>query len=748
MTASASTLIAKPAPSESRFVLGIAPRIALMSWILAMVTLIIFIAVITPQQRKTFIDQLESKATSVALSLQNAAAGAAINEDYASVISSAQTMLEGDPSVDFVIVMKNDGYALVIEQNSWRVDEQADAYWLDRERVTSGKIATVPFFNRRVFHYAKPFGYSGIHWGWIHAGLSLKDYDRNIHSLTKSTLILAAGCMVFSLIISWFYSRHVVRPVLRLRGIVRQIADGDLSVRVDHIKRDELGSLADSVNTMTDALLRRDLILESIRYAAQLFLHSSDWKTAIGLVLTKIGMAAGASRAYVFENQMDDEGRLRAFQRYEWTADGVGSQLNNPELQGLPYADSGFGRWAEIFGANEIVSGIVAKMSDDERALLEPHGVRSLIVIPIFAEGSWWGTIGLNDCNLERIWTDAEKDSLRAGADMLGATIARQRVQEKLMESKETLEQRVRERTRELEIQIAAKEKAMQDLAETQSSLLEVSRAAGMAEVATGVLHNVGNVLNSANVSCTLLTDQLRESRVGNLARVADMISESDGNLAHFFSEDPRGRQIPQYLASLAIALSDEHEVMRRETEAIQGRIGHIKEIVAMQQSYGRVSGVSETISAEQLMEDALKLNAGGLTRHKVSVRRQYDSIPPITVDKHAVLQILLNLINNAKYACTESGEKEKIITLKIRNQHSDRIRIQVEDNGVGISQENMPHIFQHGFTTKKSGHGFGLHSGALSARKLGGNLSASSNGSGCGATFSLELPCRPGENG
>ena len=144
-------------------------------------------------------------------------------------------------------------------------------------------------------------------------------------------------------------------------------------------------------------------------------------------------------------------------------------------------------------------------------------------------------------------------------------------------------------------------------------------------------------------------------------------------------------------------------------------------------------------------MEDALKLNTGALSRHQVRVRRQYEAVSPITVDKHAVLQILLNLINNAKYACTDSDKEEKIITLRVLNHNPGRIQMQVEDNGIGISRDNLTRIFQHGFTTKKTGHGFGLHSGALTARTLGGSLTVSSDGPGFGATFTLELPCTPG---
>jgi signal transduction histidine kinase len=323
---------------------------------------------------------------------------------------------------------------------------------------------------------------------------------------------------------------------------------------------------------------------------------------------------------------------------------------------------------------------------------------------------------------------------------------ARRHDQEELLEAKANLEQRVEERTKELQDQVLAKEKALAELATAQSSLLELSRAAGMAEVATGVLHNVGNVLNSVNVSCNLIMNQVRESRTGNIAKVVGLIAESGADLGRFLTEDPRGRQVPAYLTSLSSVLVEEQQLILRETEALQQRIAHIKEIVTMQQSYGRVSGVLETIAPEQLMEDTLKLSAGALARHEIGVERQYRDVPPITVDKHKVLQILLNLINNAKYACA-GLEKEKIITLRIFCSGSDRLSMQVSDNGRGIPSENLTRIFQHGFTTRKSGHGFGLHSGAIAAKGLGGSLIAYSDGLGLGATFTLDLPIFSGDS-
>jgi len=282
-------------------------------------------------------------------------------------------------------------------------------------------------------------------------------------------------------------------------------------------------------------------------------------------------------------------------------------------------------------------------------------------------------------------------------------------------------------------------------LAQKQGELVDMSRAAGMADVATGVLHNVGNVLNSVNVSSNLIMNQVRESRIANITKLADLMAQSENSLDQFLTEDPRGRQIPAYLISLAPVLKEEQHLILKETEALHQRIEHIKEIVTMQQTYGRVSGFLETIAPEQLMEDALKLNTEALSRHEITVHRQFQEVPQITVDKHQVLQILLNLVNNAKDACA-GVEKEKIITLGIFPSSPDQLNLQVSDNGTGILPENLTRIFQHGYTTRKTGHGFGLHSGAIAAKGLGGSLSAHSDGLGLGATFTLKLPFHSGE--
>ena len=194
-------------------------------------------------------------------------------------------------------------------------------------------------------------------------------------------------------------------------------------------------------------------------------------------------------------------------------------------------------------------------------------------------------------------------------------------------------------------------------------------------------------------------------------------------------------------MSNLCERLGEEQQDLLKELELLTKNIEHIKEIVAMQQNYARVSGVIESLSIRNLVEDALQMHTAALARHGILVVRDYQEVPVISIDKHKILQILVNLIRNAKYAMDAAARRDKRLTVSLHLTPENMVKISVTDNGIGISQENLTRIFSHGFTTKRDGHGFGLHSGALAAREMGGSLYAHSDGPGKGATFVLELP-------
>ncbi len=280
-------------------------------------------------------------------------------------------------------------------------------------------------------------------------------------------------------------------------------------------------------------------------------------------------------------------------------------------------------------------------------------------------------------------------------------------------------------------------------LEETHKRLAHASRMAGMAEVATDILHNVGNVLNSVNVSCSMVVERLQQSPAANLPQIPQMLRDRTGQLDAFLTADPKGKKIPDYLTAVAQAVEDQRAFALKELEQLRKHVDHIKQVVAMQQNYAKVAGIEESVVISDLIEDALRLNAGALDRHGVELQRDIEPVPNLIVDKHKVLQILVNLISNAKYAVSAVDRPDKIMTVRVRMKGPDRVVIQVIDNGVGISPENLTRIFAHGFTTRPEGHGFGLHSGAIAATELGGSLVATSEGLGHGSTFTLELPLK-----
>jgi PAS domain S-box-containing protein len=284
---------------------------------------------------------------------------------------------------------------------------------------------------------------------------------------------------------------------------------------------------------------------------------------------------------------------------------------------------------------------------------------------------------------------------------------------------------------------------AEEELERVHRDLLTASRHAGMAEVATGVLHNVGNVLNSVNVAAMLISEKLNRSRVAHLSNVSGLLRDHAGALGDFLTEHPKGRMLPSFIQGLAERLVAEQAELLGEVQGLTRNIGHIKDIVSVQQGYAKgVSGMLESHSPQKLLHDALQMNATALERHGVEVVREFHEAPSVLVDKHQVLQILINLIRNAKEAMNFPEVQAKRLTMRIRSE-GERVRIEIADTGIGIAPENLARIFSFGFTTREDGHGFGLHSSALAAREMGGSLQAASDGPGLGATFSLELPVK-----
>jgi signal transduction histidine kinase len=273
---------------------------------------------------------------------------------------------------------------------------------------------------------------------------------------------------------------------------------------------------------------------------------------------------------------------------------------------------------------------------------------------------------------------------------------------------------------------------------------MELSRLSGRAEVASGVLHNVGNVLNSVNIGASLVLRKASQLNVQRISAAIGMLQEHSHDLSHFVDTDARGQRVLPYLGNATAELESERQHIVKEAKELAHHIDHIKQIVLTHQDYARASALVEVTSPAKVIEDALRMVDASLTRHRIDVRFEIEDLPEISISKHKLLEILVNLLRNAKQAIIEQDGPSRQILIRAARQSPDRIRFEIRDTGVGVEPENLTRIFAHGFTTKRNGNGFGLHSSAIAAQQMHGALWAESEGRGRGATFILELPIDP----
>ena len=318
------------------------------------------------------------------------------------------------------------------------------------------------------------------------------------------------------------------------------------------------------------------------------------------------------------------------------------------------------------------------------------------------------------------------KETEDINADLENEIRQRSKIEEELQDLNETLEDKVQARTVELE--------------KLNEKIGGIARSAGMAEVASGVLHNVGNVLNSVNVSVSVIREQVRKTKSENLSRLVAMINENKANIANFIENDEKGKQIPRFLSLLAGQLKEEKNNLYEELDQLSSNIDHIKNVISMQQSYAGSYGMREKVKISDLVEDALKINIQGMNQYGIEVIKQYDNTEMLYIDKHKALQVFINLISNAKYALIDSDKENKIIYIIIKRE-GEKINIEIKDNGIGIAPEDVSHLFEYGFKKRRGGHGYGLHHSALVVNELGGKISVNSDGPGKGASFIVAIP-------
>jgi signal transduction histidine kinase/HAMP domain-containing protein len=559
-------------------------------------------------------------------------------------------------------------------------------------------------------------------------GVAFAESHRRSRAISLSFLGVIAISLLAALGTTLIVTRHVRAKVEAIRSAAADLSGGNLTRRAEVSSDDEIGQTARAFNYLVDELAQAMSRLQvvntrlsdemlAILEASQALSSETDLSELKTRVVDLLATLTDATRVQVISHDPDAA---------SWFLARDGAQGRDALLPVDEAAERkllSLTAFRQGLLADEPV--VVENVKLDERfehdAYFDAMEHCSLMIIPVLHQGTARAMLVLENDRRAGVFASGRNDVVMLIARQLAISLENVRVYE-------DLERRVQQRTSELRA--------------AQAALVAAARRAGMAEIATNMLHNVGNVLNSVNVSAGLIRKTVDESKADALNKVVKVLGEHATDIGEYLSADPKGKLIPAYLAQLAPTLADERSRVREDLSRLTRSVEHIIEIVAMQQSYaGNSSGLIESTRLQDLVEDALRMNAESFAREGVTVVKEIADMPPLMLDKHRVLLIMVNLINNAKQAIATTDKQRHEISVKADLDDGPRLRVRVTDNGEGIAPENLTRIFSHGFTTRRDGHGFGLHSCALAAMEMGGKLSVHSDGPGKGATFTLEIP-------
>ena len=676
---------------QDRIRIGIAAKTAILSWLITLTTLAIFAAVIIPQQKRSFLENLNSKARSICASLQDVTASGIITEDYSSMVDHSTQILEGDESIAFIIIMKNDGLALISQGSlaaapaddavrprpkpRWRMGKLGE-FWRPAARSAQGGIATAPLFNRRLYVYRKPFDYSGLEWGWIHVGLKLDAYDRSVRDVSNRTAVLAAICILIGLVASVLYARRIVRPVLKLRQAVQEVASGNLTVRANIQSGDEVASLAGAFNRMTDAVERREKRLLAQNHALTVLateksLHNGDLKSAIKVVTETAAdiMKVGRSSIWLFSKNGATLTCEDLFEGAEGTHSG-GAILKTADFPAFFRAL----RQAPILAVPDAQTDPRTRELKDP--YLVPFGITSKLDASIRLGGREVGIICQESIGENRDWSLEEQNGTAALADLIALAI------------------QARDRRRVLNELVAAK-----DVAEAANKAKSQFLANMSHEIRTPINGVVGMLQLMQEAG---LPD--RQQRYLDLAQAS--------------------------IKTLLMVINDILDISKIEA--------------------GKLKLEIQDFNLRKCVEDAVGTFAAKAAEKRLDLACAFAPGVPDMVrgDGRRLGQVLMNLVNNA-LKFTEKGEVIVEVNIQRDSEARPKLRFMVRDSGIGIAPETMGQLFnpfiQEDISSKRKFGGTGL--GLAICRQLidlmGGEIGVDSR-IGQGTTFWFTVPVSP----
>jgi two-component system, cell cycle sensor histidine kinase and response regulator CckA len=529
---------------------------------------------------------------------------------------------------------------------------------------------------------------------------------------------------------------------------------------------------------------RSEAILEAVGAAARLFLESPDWEPQVDKVLAHLGEATEVSRAYLFETHLAPDGTPLISQRFEWAAPDTEPQIDNPEMQGMDLAGSGYARWVRLFQAGEMVQGPVADFPAAEKPHLEAQSILSMAVVPIYMDGEWWGCLGFDDCDHPRVWSPVEQEALRAAASTLGGAIKRERAEAGIRASGAHYRRLVETSPYTVwaldaegcltEVNRAGEEllgrsaddvlgrpfhelfapedlipaqtefhRILQGEAETVEVDLRIVRPSGEKRdihLAARAIHSEGTLEGIHGIARDVTEERARDEQLRRAERLASL-GTLIGGVAHELNNPLTAiRGLVQLLLDEERS-SDEADLLRtvvREAERSARIVNNLRRLTRRSNDPPEAMG---EVDLNDVVHHVLKVRRYSLQTHNIGVSLDLaDPLPPVTGDLGQLEQVLLNLITNAEQAL-DSVDRERRIVLRTKASRQG-VTLSLYDNGPGIPPEHLDHLFDPFFTTKDpdEGTGLGLSLVHTIVTGYGGQIDVQSE-VGQGTLFQVHLP-------
>jgi len=523
----------------------------------------------------------------------------------------------------------------------------------------------------------------------INIGLVITDNLRQIR--TYSAMLLVASILI-GLLVTWVIVRAICPPLEKLMQAADKVSRGDLNSEVFIMSNDEVGKLSRSFNQMVDNLRTAEID----KYDHLISLEKMNKKLELRVTERTSELEKSETRIRTIHNSVGEA--ILVF--------GKNHRIETINRAGL-----------NIFACDEI--DIIGKHASILfRSLYNPDADMCINVKQFLGLMTTHKTM--------------EVEGVRRSGEVFPMDLL---VSKMSHEESDSLVCIVRD--------ITGRKKAEEHLVAAQKEIVNAAHKSGMAEMATGVLHNIGNILNSVNISVEEISRVARNSKVIGLLKANTMLADNMNDISDFIANDSKGRKLPRYYVKLGGIIDDEFDTIKREVAVLSQKTTMMKEVISTQQSYAAAGFLSETFGMTAIIDDALVVQKSSLEKWGVKILVSIDDIPLISAQKSRLLQVVTNLIKNANEAMQDNDvdNREKILTITAGVHNARSVYVCVADTGCGVTEANLSKIFQHGFTTKDSGHGFGLHASANAMTEMGGTLSIRSEGVGLGSSFTLVVP-------